>query len=71
MGTSPAQSGNPLNAGARRLAARPAGNFQYVVVAPALPLSTIARQPRSRGRWQPVMPGSDSAGNGDDPLDRG
>lgn len=60
MGTSPAQSGNPFKRQARQLAsARLRENFQYVVVAPALPLSTVLADPR--GRWQPVMPGSDSA----------
>ncbi|HCC3304566.1 molybdopterin dinucleotide binding domain-containing protein [Salmonella enterica] len=63
MGTSPAQSGNPFKRQARQLAsARLRENFQYVVVAPALPLSTVLADPR--GRWQPVMPGSMMAGNG-------
>lgn len=60
MGTSPAQSGNPFKRQARQLAsARLRENFHYVVVAPALPLSTVLAD--SHGRWQPVLPGSDSA----------
>lgn len=60
MGTSPAQSGNPFKRQARQLAsARLRNDFQYVVVAPALPLTTVLAD--DRGHWQPVRPGSDSA----------
>lgn len=60
MGTSPAQSGNPFKRQARQLAsARIRDDFRYVVVAPALPLTTVLAD--NRGRWQPVRPGSDSA----------
>lgn len=60
MGTSPAQSGNPFKRQARQLAsARIRDDFRYVVVAPALPLTTVLAD--DRGRWQPVRPGSDSA----------
>lgn len=60
MGTSPAQSGNPFKRQARQLAsARLRDDFQYVVVAPALPLTTVMAD--DRGRWLPVIPGSDSA----------
>ncbi len=48
----------PLNA-ARQLASARCVRIFHVVVAPALPLSTVLADPR--GRWQPVaMPGSDS-----------
>lgn len=60
MGTSPAQSGNPFKRQARQLAsARLRNDFQYVVVAPALPLTTVMAD--DRGHWLPVIPGSDSA----------
>ncbi|WMY76075.1 tetrathionate reductase subunit TtrA [Buttiauxella selenatireducens] len=60
MGTSPAQSGNPFKRQARQLSsARLRDNFQYVVVAPALPLTTVLAD--DRGHWLPVIPGSDSA----------
>lgn len=60
MGTSPAQSGNPFKRQARQLSsARVRDNFQYVVVAPALPLTTVLAD--DRGHWQPVIPGTDSA----------
>ena len=60
MGTSPAQSGNPFKRQASQLAtARLRDNFSYVVVAPALPLTTIMAD--RRGQWLPVVPGSDSA----------
>lgn len=60
MGTSPAQSGNPFKRRARQLAsARLRDDFRYVVVAPALPLTTVLAD--DRGHWQPVRPGSDSA----------
>lgn len=60
MGTSPAQSGNPFKRQARQLSsARARDNFQYVVVAPALPLTTVLAD--DRGHWLPVIPGSDSA----------
>lgn len=60
MGTSPAQSGNPFKRRARQLAsARLRNDFEYVVVAPALPLTTVLAD--DRGHWQPVHPGSDSA----------
>ncbi|HAT1644307.1 TPA: tetrathionate reductase subunit TtrA [Raoultella planticola] len=60
MGTSPAQSGNPFKRQARQLAsARLRSAFNYVVVAPALPLTTVLAD--DRGHWLPVMPGTDSA----------
>ncbi|AYN26580.1 tetrathionate reductase subunit TtrA [Buttiauxella sp. 3AFRM03] len=60
IGTSPAQSGNPFKRQARQLSsARLRDNFQYVVVAPALPLTTVLAD--DRGHWLPVIPGSDSA----------
>ena len=60
IGTSPAQSGNPFKRQARQLAsARLRSDFRYVVVAPALPLTTVMAD--DRGRWLPVIPGSDSA----------
>ncbi|WP_312581387.1 tetrathionate reductase subunit TtrA [Atlantibacter hermannii] len=60
MGTSPAQSGNPFKRQASELAsARLRDNFSYVVVAPALPLTTVMADPR--GQWLPLVPGSDSA----------
>ncbi|AFJ46251.1 tetrathionate reductase subunit TtrA [Shimwellia blattae] len=60
MGTSPAQSGNPFKRQARQLAsARLRDTFRYVVVAPALPLTTV--QADSHGRWLALRPGSDSA----------
>ncbi|MDN0086033.1 tetrathionate reductase subunit TtrA [Yersinia nurmii] len=60
LGTSPAQSGNPFKRQGRQLAnARQRDDFNYVVVAPALPLTTtLANQ---HNRWVPVLPGSDSA----------
>lgn len=60
MGTSPAQSGNPFKRQARQLAsARVRDAFNYVVVSPALPLTTVMAD--DRGHWLPVLPGSDSA----------
>ncbi|MDH8147130.1 tetrathionate reductase subunit TtrA [Klebsiella pneumoniae] len=60
MGTSPAQSGNPFKRQARQLAsARLRTDFHYVVVTPALPLTTVLAD--DRGHWLPVIPGSDSA----------
>lgn len=60
MGTSPAQSGNPFKRQARQLSsARLRGDFSYVVVAPALPLTTVLAD--DHGHWLPVIPGSDSA----------
>ncbi|WP_336221966.1 tetrathionate reductase subunit TtrA [Citrobacter amalonaticus] len=60
MGTSPAQSGNPFKRQARQLSsARLRDNFSYVVVAPALPLTTVLAD--DHGHWLPVIPGSDSA----------
>ncbi len=59
MGTSRHSPAIRLNAARQLASARLRENFQYVVVAPALPLSTVLADPR--GRWQPVMPGSDSA----------
>lgn len=60
MGTSPAQSGNPFKRQARQLAsARLRKAFNYVVVAPALPLTTVLAD--DHGHWLPVKPGSDSA----------
>ncbi|MBS0056062.1 tetrathionate reductase subunit TtrA [Yersinia sp. Marseille-Q3913] len=60
LGTSPAQSGNPFKRQGRQLAnARQRDDFNYVVVAPALPLTTtLANQ---HNRWVPVLPGSDAA----------
>ncbi|SUH37743.1 tetrathionate reductase subunit A [Salmonella enterica subsp. enterica] len=70
MGTSPAQSGNPFKRQARQLAsARLRENFQYVVVAPALPyqrcspILAVAGNRSCRQRF--------GDGNGDDPLDHG
>lgn len=60
MGTSPAQSGNPFKRQARQLAsARVRRDFNYVVVAPALPLTTVLAD--DHGHWLPVLPGTDSA----------
>ncbi|EMM5415809.1 tetrathionate reductase subunit TtrA [Citrobacter amalonaticus] len=60
MGTSPAQSGNPFKRQARQLSsARLRDDFSYVVVAPALPLTTVLTD--DHGHWLPVIPGSDSA----------
>lgn len=60
MGTSPAQSGNPFKRQARQLSsARLRDDFSYVVVAPALPLTTVLAD--DHGHWLPVIPGSDSA----------
>lgn len=60
MGTSPAQSGNPFKRQARQLAsARLRKAFNYVVVSPALPLTTVLTN--DRGHWLAVKPGSDSA----------
>lgn len=60
MGTSPAQSGNPFKRQARQLAsARLRAAFRYVVVAPALPLTTVLAD--DNGHWLPVNPGSDAA----------
>lgn len=60
MGTSPAQSGNPFKRRARQLAsARVRRDFNYVVVAPALPLTTVLAD--DHGHWLPVLPGTDSA----------
>ncbi|MGY6028549.1 tetrathionate reductase subunit TtrA [Phytobacter sp. AG2a] len=60
MGTSPAQSGNPFKRQASQLAsARLRNTFSYVVVAPALPLTTILAD--DHGHWLPVKPGTDSA----------
>lgn len=60
MGTSPAQSGNPFKRQARQLSsARLRNEFSYVVVAPALPLTTVLAD--DHGHWLPVIPGSDSA----------
>ncbi|EKN6261805.1 tetrathionate reductase subunit TtrA [Yersinia enterocolitica] len=60
LGTSPAQSGNPFKRQGRQLAnARQRDDFNYVVVAPALPLTTtLANQ---HNRWVPVLPGTDAA----------
>ncbi|ESF21658.1 tetrathionate reductase subunit A, partial [Salmonella enterica subsp. enterica serovar Tallahassee str. 0012] len=71
MGTSPAQSGNPFKRQARQLAsARLRENFQYVVVAPALPLINGARR-SSRSLATGHARQRFGAGNGDDPLDHG
>lgn len=60
IGTSPAQSGNPFKRQARQLAsARLRENFSYVVVAPALPMTTTLAS--ERGQWLPIIPGTDSA----------
>lgn len=60
LGTSPAQSGNPFKRQARQLAsARLRTPFNYVVVAPALPLTTVLAD--DHGHWLPIKPGSDSA----------
>ena len=60
MGTSPAQSGNPFKRQARQLAsARLRNNFNYVVVAPALPLTTVLAD--DHGHWLAIKPGTDSA----------
>ena len=60
MGTSPAQSGNPFKRQARQLAsARLRNNFNYVVVSPALPLTTVLAD--DHGHWLAIKPGSDSA----------
>lgn len=69
IGTSPAQSGNPFKRQGRQLAsARLRDNFNYVVVAPALPLTTTLAN--DHGHWVPVQPGTDAAlVMGDDPLD--
>lgn len=59
MGTSPAQSGNPFKRQARQLASARLRKFNYVVVSPALPLTTVLAD--DRGHWLAVKPGSDSA----------
>lgn len=60
MGTSPAQSGNPFKRQARQLGhERTRDSFHYVVVAPALPLTTTLAN--DHGHWLPVLPGTDSA----------
>ncbi len=60
LGTSPAQSGNPFKRQGRQLAnARLRDEFRYVVVAPALPLTTTLAN--DHNRWVPVLPGTDSA----------
>lgn len=60
IGTSPAQSGNPFKRQGRQLAsARLRDNFNYVVVAPALPLTTTLAN--DHGHWVPVQPGTDAA----------
>ncbi|HGM5285917.1 TPA: tetrathionate reductase subunit TtrA [Serratia liquefaciens] len=60
LGTSPAQSGNPFKRQGRQLAnARMRDEFRYVVVAPALPLTTTLAN--DHNRWVPVLPGTDSA----------
>jgi tetrathionate reductase subunit A len=60
MGTSPAQSGNPFKRQARQLAsARLRKSFNYVVVSPALPLTTVLAD--DHGHWLPIKPGTDSA----------
>lgn len=59
MGTSRHSPVIPLNAG--RVSWRAPGCVKFSIRRgrPALPLSTVLADPR--GRWQPVMPGSDSA----------
>lgn len=60
LGTSPAQSGNPFKRQGRQLAnARLRDSFNYVVVAPALPLTTTLAN--DHGHWVPVQPGTDAA----------
>nr|WP_314262899.1 tetrathionate reductase subunit TtrA [uncultured Moellerella sp.] len=60
LGTSPAQSGNPFKRQGRQLAtARLRESFNYVVVAPALPLTTTLAN--DHGHWVPVQPGTDAA----------
>jgi len=68
MGTSPAQSGNPFKRQARQLSsARLRNDFSYVVVAPALPLTTVLAEPWSLVTGDPRQ--RLRAGDGDDPLD--
>ncbi|MGQ0286118.1 tetrathionate reductase subunit A [Pasteurellaceae bacterium 22721_9_1] len=58
MGTSPAQAGNPFKRQARQLAKqRTEDNFDYVVVAPRLELSSI--KATDNNRWIPIIPGTD------------
>ncbi|WP_272521207.1 tetrathionate reductase subunit TtrA [Providencia sp. PROV202] len=60
IGTSPAQSGNPFKRQGRQLAsARLRDSFNYVVVSPALPLTTTLAN--DHGHWVPVQPGTDAA----------
>jgi tetrathionate reductase subunit A len=59
MGTSPAQSGNPFKRQARQLASARMRKFNYVVVSPALPLTTVLAD--DHGHWLAVKPGTDSA----------
>ncbi|WP_337015680.1 tetrathionate reductase subunit TtrA [Leclercia sp. AS011] len=59
MGTSPAQSGNPFKRQARQLASARLRKFNYVVVSPALPLTTVLAD--DHGHWLAVKPGTDSA----------
>ncbi len=69
LGTSPAQSGNPFKRQGRQLAnARIRGSFNYVVVAPVLPLTTTLAN--DHGHWVPVQPGNRCCfSDGYDPLD--
>ena len=61
LGTSPAQSGNPYKLQGRQLAtARTEREFEYVVVAPALP-NTASLAAGNKSVWFPVRPASDSA----------
>ncbi|ACA31113.1 tetrathionate reductase subunit A [Histophilus somni] len=58
MGTSPAQSGNPFKRQSRQLAKkRTEDNFEYVVIAPRLELTSTAAQ--DKNRWVPIIPGKD------------
>lgn len=58
MGTSPAQAGNPFKRQARQLAKkRNEDNFDYVVVAPRLELSSSAAL--KKNHWVPIIPGTD------------
>ncbi len=58
MGTSPAQAGNPFKRQARQLAKqRTEDNFDYVVVAPRLELSSSRAV--NQHRWVPIVPGTD------------
>ncbi len=60
IGSSPAQSGNPFKRQGRQLAGRRVDpDFDYVVIAPALPASSCLST--MNNRWIPIKPGTDSA----------